>query len=166
MKQISKLHFITTNAADAEQACKGGVDWIQLRLKNISYDGYRAKALEVQAVCKKYNATLIINDNVKLALDIHADGVHVGKEDSLPQVDIDAMLAREGIIGCTCNTIDDLEHLSGKAVGYIGLGPFRFTSTKQNLSPILGIEGYRNLFEQAKERHLILPPFIGIGGIT
>ncbi len=166
MRKVSKLHFITTNAADAEQACKGGADWIQLRLKNISYDEYRAKALEVQAVCRKYDATFIVNDNVKLALDIHADGVHVGKEDPLPQADIDAMLARERIIGCTCNTIEDLEHLSGKAVGYIGLGPFRLTSTKQNLSPILGIEGYRRLFEQAKERNLILPPVIGIGGIT
>ncbi len=81
MKAISKLHYITTNASMAEQACAGGVDWIQLRLKNVSYDEYKTVALEVQAVCKKYNATFIINDNIKLALDLGADGVHVGKED-------------------------------------------------------------------------------------
>lgn len=166
MKQISKLQFITTNAADAEQACAGGVDWIQLRLKNVSYDEYYAKGKEVQAVCKKYNATFIINDDVKLALDLDADGVHVGKDDPLPQHYIDEMLGKNKIIGCTTNTIEDLEHLSGKAVGYIGLGPFRFTATKKKLSPILGIEGYKRIFTLLKEKEMKMPPIIGIGGIV
>jgi len=166
MKPISKLHYITTSADLAEQACKGGVDWIQLRLKNVSYDEYRDAALEVQAVCKKYNATFIVNDNIKLALDIDADGVHVGKEDPLPQGDIDEMLRRDGIIGCTANTIEDFAHLSGKPVSYIGLGPFRFTTTKKNLSPVLGLEGYRKLFNQLKAQNIAYPPVIGIGGIT
>lgn len=165
-RPISKLQFITTSAAIAEQACKGGVDWIQLRLKDISYEDYRNAALEMQAVCKKYNAIFIVNDNVKLALDINADGVHVGKEDPLLQKDIDELLRRGAIIGCTTNTIEDLAHLSGKAVSYIGLGPFRFTSTKQKLSPILGLDGYRRLFKEIQEQQLVLPPIVGIGGIT
>jgi thiamine-phosphate pyrophosphorylase len=166
MRPISKLQYITTNAAMAEQACIGGIDWIQLRLKDVSYDEYFATGKEVQAVCKKYNTAFIINDDVKLALDLNADGVHVGKDDPLPQHYIDEMLAKNKIIGCTCNAIEDLEHLSGKAVGYIGLGPFRFTTTKNKLSPILRIEGYRKLFEQISERKLALPPIVGIGGIT
>jgi thiamine-phosphate pyrophosphorylase len=166
MRPISKLHFITTNAATAEKALQGGVDWIQLRLKDISYDDYKAVALEVQEVCRRYNATFIVNDNVKLALDIHADGVHVGKEDPLPQEDIDAMLARNAIIGVTTNTIEDFQHLHGKAVSYLGLGPFRFTPTKKKLSPILGIEGYNKIFDAVKERGMHMPPVIGIGGVT
>ena len=166
MKTISKLQYITTSATLAEQACKGGVDWIQLRLKNISYDDYRATALEVQAVCKKYKATFIINDNVKLALDLNADGVHVGKEDPLLPDDVEEMLKRNYIIGCTANSIEDFIHLSGKPVDYIGLGPFRFTNTKQNLSPVLGIEGYQRIFSEIKERAMKVPPVIGIGGIT
>ena len=166
MKTISKLQYITTSATLAEQACKGGVDWIQLRLKNISYDDYRATALEVQAICKKYNATFIINDNVKLALDVNADGVHVGKEDPLLPDDVEEMLKRNYIIGCTANSIEDFIHLSGKPVNYIGLGPFRFTNTKQNLSPVLGIEGYQRIFSEIKERAMKVPPVIGIGGIT
>jgi len=166
MKTISKLQYITTSATLAEQACKGGVDWIQLRLKNISYDDYRATALEVQAICKKYNATFIINDNVKLALDLNADGVHVGKEDPLLPDDVEEMLKRNYIIGCTANSIEDFIHLSGKPVDYIGLGPFRFTNTKQNLSPVLGIEGYQRIFSEIKERAMKVPPVIGIGGIT
>jgi len=166
MKQISKLHFITTDAILAEQACKGGVDWIQLRLKHVSYDEYRIVAKEVQAVCKQYNATFIINDNIQLTLELHADGVHVGKGDPLPKEEREALLNKGGIIGCTANTIEDFIHLSGKPVSYIGLGPFRFTSTKQNLSPILGIEGYKRIFKEIKEQELDTPPVIGIGGIT
>lgn len=166
MKQISRLHYITTSAALAEQACKGGVNWVQLRLKNVSYNDYKREALKVQEVCKKYNATLIINDLPKLALDIKADGVHVGKEDVLTQEDIDALLAGGHIIGCTTNTIEDIMHFVGKPVSYLGLGPFRFTATKEKLSPVLGIEGYNKIFNVIKEQFKDTPPIIGIGGIT
>ncbi len=166
MRPISKLHFITTNAATAEQACMGGVDWIQLRLKDITYEDYKKAALEVQAVCKKYDATFIINDNIKLALDINADGVHLGQEDPMPQADLDAMLGRGGIIGITTNSIDDFLHLQGKPVSYVGLGPYRYTETKKKLSPILGIGGYMKLFAEIEEKGLTPPPIVGIGGIT
>jgi len=167
MRNISKLHFITTNADAAEQACKGGVDWIQLRLKDVSYDEYFRVGKEVQAVCEKYDATFIVNDNIKLALDLGADGVHVGKEDPLPQHYIDEMLGKGGIIGCTANTTEDILHFRGKPVSYLGLGPFRFTTTKQKLSPVLGIEGYKRIFEALKHANMYpIPPLIGIGGIT
>ena len=143
----------------------GGIDWIQLRLKNVSYDEYRTIAKEVQAVCRKYNATFIINDNIQLALEVDADGVHVGESDPLPKEEREAMLNKGGIIGCTANSIDDFIHLTGKPVSYIGLGPFRFTTTKQNLKPILGIEGYSRIFREIKEHGLQAPPVIGIGGI-
>lgn len=166
MKQISRLQYITTSAALAEQACQGGVRWVQLRLKDISYEDYKQAALEVQAVCKKYDATFIVNDSIRLALEIGADGVHVGKEDPLPRADIDAMLARGGIIGATANEVADFEHLAGKKVSYIGLGPFRFTQTKKKLSPILGLEGYQQIFDTLKMQHITYPPVVGIGGVT
>lgn len=165
MKPISKLHFITTNAAAAEQACMGGVDWIQLRLKNTPYDEFKAVALEVQAVCRQYKATFIINDNVTLAYNIHADGVHLGKEDMLPDM-ARQMLGKDFIIGRTANTYEDLAYLASKPVDYIGLGPYRFTHTKENLSPILGLEGYRAIFDRIKQNRLNMPPIIGIGGIS
>lgn len=166
MKAISRLQFITTNAVTAEEACKGGVDWIQLRVKDVSYEEYRRVAREVQEVCSSYGATFIVNDSIKLALEINADGVHVGKEDPLPQADIEKMLGKGGIIGCTANAIEDFEHLDGKPVSYIGLGPYRYTDTKKNLSPILGLNGYRKLFAQLRARNMVPPPAIGIGGIT
>lgn len=166
MKQISKLHFITTNAAAAEQACRGGVDWIQLRLKNVTYDNYKHEALRVQEVCRRYGATLIINDNAKLALEIKADGVHVGKEDVVSPEDEAALVAGGYVIGCTTNTIEDVLHLSGKPISYLGLGPFRFTTTKQHLSPVLGLEGYHEILDKLKKDKVQFPPIVGIGGVT
>ena len=165
MKPISKLHFITTNAASAEDACKGGIDWIQLRLKNVPYAEYYAIARDVKAICRSYDATFIINDNVALAVDIGADGVHIGKKDMSPDT-ARTLIGDRLIIGCTANTLEDVIELSGKPIDYIGLGPYRFTNTKQNLSPILGIEGYQKIFTQLKELQVTPPPLIGIGGIT
>lgn len=166
MKPISKLHFITTNAATTELACKGGVDWIQLRLKNVTYEQYKQEALKVQEVCKRYGATLIINDNARLVLDIGADGVHIGKEDIVSPEDEAALVGGGFIIGCTTNTLEDVLHFKGKPVSYLGLGPFRFTTTKQNLSPVLGLDGYKRIFEAlAKEKSYTPPPIVAIGGI-
>lgn len=165
MKPISKLQFITTNPRLAEQACLGGIDWIQLRLKNTPDDEFIAIAKEVQAVCKQFNATFIINDNVTMAFNLQSDGVHLGKEDMNPNVARE-LLGANFIIGCTANTLEDISYLSSKPINYIGLGPYRFTSTKQKLSPVLGIEGYKNIFLQLQQRHINTPPVIGIGGIT
>lgn len=165
MKPISKLHFITTNAAAAEDACKGGVDWVQLRLKNIPYADYYEEAYKVKMVCKKYNATFIVNDNVALALDINADGVHLGRKDMQPEI-ARSLIGSGFIIGSTANTAEDIMELAGKPINYIGLGPYRFTDTKQNLSPVLGLSGYRRLFSQLESKGITHVPVIGIGGIT
>lgn len=165
MKPISKLQFITTNATTAELACKGGTTWIQLRLKDVTYEQYKEEALRVQEVCKRYGATLIINDNAKLALEIGADGVHIGKDDVISPEEEAALISGGHIIGCTTNTLDDVLHFKGKPVSYVGLGPFRFTTTKQNLSPVLGIEGYSGICAALMNEDE-LPPIIAIGGIT
>ncbi len=164
MKLISRLQYITTNATHAEQACKGGVDWIQLRLKGVDYADYKKVALEVQAICKKYNAKLIINDNVALAMDIYSDGVHLGKEDMFPE-DAKGLLGDGFIIGCTANTYDDVAELATKDIDYIGLGPFRYTTTKANLKPILGLDGYKNILTKVKANGYNVPPIVGIGGV-
>ena len=165
MKQISKLQYITTSAAHAEAACLGGIDWIQLRLKNIAYADYYAIAAEVRAVCKEYNATLIINDNAALALDVNADGVHLGSKDMDPGLARE-LIGNNFIIGATANTTEDVIRLSGMPIDYIGLGPYRFTSTKQNLSPVLGLDGYKQIFSRLAEQGVNAPPIVGIGGIT
>jgi thiamine-phosphate pyrophosphorylase len=166
---ISKLHYITQELKDqshsdlAESACLSGIDWVQLRIKNKSHNEQLKIAEQTKAICKKHSAKFIINDNVKLAKEITADGVHLGKTDMNP-VEARQMLGDNFIIGGTANTFEDIEQLAKAQVDYIGLGPFRFTSTKENLSPILGLEGYKMIIQQCLQKGIKIP-IISIGGI-
>ncbi len=166
---ISKLHYITqdvegkTHAQLAEKACIAGVTWVQLRVKNKPYAEWKAIAIDTLAVCRKHHAKLIINDNVELAKEIHADGVHLGKED-ISTAEARKLLGSNFIIGGTANTFEDIK-MHAPNVDYIGLGPFRFTSTKKKLSPILGIEGYAQIINKCRANNIAIP-IIAIGGIT
>ncbi len=169
-KQIAKLHFITgeynsSHVRLTEEACKGGVDWIQLRIKRSSYHTWKTIAEEVQGICRRYGATLIIDDHVALAREIGADGVHLGQED-MPTDKARDILGNEAIIGGTANTMDQIRDHADRGVDYIGLGPYRLTSTKdqERLSPVLGVEGYRQVISQCNEEGIQLP-VIAIGGI-
>ncbi|UNY99922.1 thiamine phosphate synthase [Zhouia spongiae] len=169
MKEISKLQYISQGNTPAEhllnirEVCKAGVDWVQLRLKNVSDEMYAETAVLAKKICDPYGAKLIINDNVKVAKVIRADGVHLGKTDMSPQ-DAREILGAELIIGGTANTLSDCIKLCGMGVDYIGLGPFRFTTTKQNLSPVLGLGGYRKIVSQLNDGEMSFP-VIAIGGI-
>ena len=161
---ISTLHYITTTPEAAELACQGGVRWVQLRVKNQPYALWKQLALETQAVTRRYGATLLINDNPRLAQEIGADGVHVGQAD-MPPAEARQMLGAKFIIGGTANTFADVQRHVAAGVDYVGLGPFRFTSTKEKLSPILGLAGYTDILRQCRAAGLTVP-VIGIGGIT
>jgi thiamine-phosphate pyrophosphorylase len=163
-KTIGALQYITTRPDDAEVACRAGADWIQLRLKDRSYADWKAVGQETLAVCRQYNAKLIVNDNPLLAADVGADGVHLGLDD-MPVAEARALLGHAYIIGGTANTLDTLVAHQQNGVDYVGLGPFRFTTTKQKLSPILGLEGYRRILTLRKDQPLSVP-VIAIGGIT
>lgn len=162
--KINTLHYITTTPEAAELACQGGVRWVQLRVKNQPYASWKQLALETQAVCRHYGATLLINDNPRLAQEIGADGVHVGAAD-MPPAEARAMLGPTFIIGGTANTFAEVQRHAAAGVDYVGLGPFRFTRTKENLSPILGLAGYAEILRQCRAAGLTVP-IIGIGGIT
>jgi thiamine-phosphate pyrophosphorylase len=169
MKKISRLHYITQEEPGkshwqlADEACQGGVQWVQLRIKNKSYDEWMDIAVKTLAVCRKYGSKLIINDNVDIAKESKADGVHLGKTDMDPSV-ARKVLGDDVIIGGTANTFDDIKELAGKRVDYIGLGPFRFTTTKEKLSPVLALEGYRRIMHQCASEEINMP-VIAIGGI-
>ena len=160
---ISTLQYITTSPEGAERACRGGVRWVQLRVKNQPYAIWKQLALQTQAVARRYGATLLINDNPRLAQDIGADGVHLGQAD-MPPAEARAMLGATFIIGGTANTFADVQRHAAAGVDYVGLGPFRFTSTKEKLSPILGLAGYADILRQCRAAGLAVP-IVGIGGV-
>ena len=170
MSEIARLHYITqgnilgyTHSQLAEEVCMGGADWVQLRVKKKGYLDWKEIALDTLKVCRKYKAKLIINDSVRIAKEIDADGVHIGKEDMLPKA-ARSLLGKEKIIGGTANSFIDIENLANAGVDYIGLGPFRFTETKEKLSPVLGLEGYQQIIEECR-KNKITTPIIAIGGI-
>lgn len=149
----------------ARIALEGGCRWIQLRMKGASSTLLEDTALTVQKMCKEYGATFIIDDNVELAKRIEADGVHLGKSD-MPITEARKILGERFIIGGTVNSFEDIANILRTATpDYFGCGPFRYTSTKQNLAPILGLEGYRAIISKMRE-HNIATPIIAIGGIT
>lgn len=145
-------------------ALDGGIRWIQLRMKDASEADFLSIGAEVRKLCDNYHATFIIDDHVELVKALGADGVHLGKKD-MPIAEARHILGNDAIIGGTANTFEDIEMHYRASANYIGCGPFRFTTTKQGLSPILGIEGYRNIMQQVKDAGIDIP-VVAIGGIT
>ena len=148
----------------ARMALEGGCRWIQLRMKDMPTDEIERTALLIQPLCREYGATFILDDQVELAQKIHTDGVHLGKND-MPIAEARKLLGKDFIIGGTANTFEDVKAHFEAGADYIGCGPFRFTTTKKNLSPILGLEGYRHIITRMKEEGIRLP-VVAIGGIT
>ena len=170
MRRLIMVQFIThftgqyTYEDSVRIALEGGCRWIQLRMKDAADEHLYSVALRTQKLCQEYGATFIIDDRVELAKQIHADGVHLGKLD-MPIREARKILGSGFIIGGTANTFEDvLAHYEAGA-DYIGCGPFRYTTTKSNLSPILGLEGYRQIISRMKEAHINIP-LVAIGGIT
>jgi len=163
------LQFITqknekyNHLEAAELALKGGCKWIQLRMKEASLEEIEKVALQLQPLCKEAGAILIIDDHVELCKKIGADGVHLGKMDMLP-ADARKILGDGFLIGGTCNTFEEIQKIKDD-VDYIGCGPFRFTTTKKNLAPVLGLEGYQNIIWECRSNGIQIP-IVAIGGIT
>lgn len=165
-----KLQFIThftdrySYFDSARMALEGGCRWIQLRMKDASPEELEYEARRVQTLCREYGATFIIDDHVELVKKLEADGVHLGKND-MPIAEARKILGNDFIIGGTANTFEDVQMHYAAGANYIGCGPFRFTTTKKNLSPVLGLEGYRNILNRMKEADIQLS-IVAIGGIT
>ncbi len=164
---IPKLHYISQGTTPKEhleniqKACTSGIELVQLRLKNVSEKKILKVAEAAREITSHFQTRLIINDHYKIAKEVKADGVHLGKTDACPTIARKHLYTWQ-IIGGTANTIQDCETLIDKEVDYIGLGPYKFTTTKDNLSPVVGINGYTTIIEALQTE----TPIIGIGGIT
>ena len=161
---ITNYHDNISLTEQTEYVLEAGCRWVQLRLKGADDAEIYMVGKALRALCDQYEATLILDDAVRMVPVIGADGVHLGKHD-MPVDEARKLLGPDKIIGGTANTFEDVERLARQGANYIGCGPFRFTTTKKNLSPLLGLEGYAAILEQMRQQQIDLP-LIAIGGIT
>lgn len=116
-------------------------------MKGATDDEVRPIALQVKEWCREQQATFLIDDRVALVKELQIDGVHLGKND-MPIAEARKILGDGFIIGGTANTFEDVKAHYEAGADYIGCGPFRFTTTKEKLSPILGLEGYKDIIQK------------------
>jgi thiamine-phosphate pyrophosphorylase len=166
---LERLYFISQQTATKthlnaiEEALQAGCRLIQLRVKNQPEAVVLEQAKAAKDLCDRYNAKLIVNDFPQVAKTVGAWGIHVGLQD-LPVAKVRAIVGDQMIIGGTANTFEHIQQRVQEGVNYIGLGPFRFTTTKEKLSPVLGLEGYQRIMDQMKSAGMQMP-IVAIGGV-
>jgi len=164
---IPKLHYISQGDSpkklleNIQKACTSGIELIQLHLNDISGKKILKLAEESREITSHYQTRLIITDHYKIAKEVKADGVFLGKTDCSPSIARKHLYTWQ-IMGGTANTLQDCEALIVHEVHYISLGPFRATISKDDLNPILGLNGYTAITEALRTE----TPIIGMGGIT
>jgi thiamine-phosphate pyrophosphorylase len=151
-----------------QRLLEAGARWIQLRQKQGSFEEKKRVAVTCAEMCRKKQAILIINDDPFLCLESDASGVHLGLSD-MPVPEARKLLGENFIIGGTANTPEQMASRMEQGVDYVGVGPYRETGTKENLSAILGDAGVKAAADQYREREALglrTAPFVVIGGIT
>ena len=167
MQPIDPLQYITNDLEALKSAVHAGIRWVQLRIKDQTRDQIRPIAIEARQFCKANDTKFIINDDVILASEIGADGVHLGQTD-MPAIQARQIVGPNSIIGLTANTLEHLQqqhelNATTQTINYIGLGPFRFTQTKVKLNPVLGLTGYQQIIKDYRNQQSV--PLIAVGGI-
>ena len=148
----------TTLGAQVEEALRGGATFVQLREKKLTGEALRAEALEIQAVCRRYGVPFVINDDVALAKEIDAAGVHVGQDD-MEAGDVRAKLGPDKIIGVSAQTVEQAVLAEKRGADYLGVGAVFPTSSKDDATEV----SYETLKAICQAVSI---PVIAIGGIT
>lgn len=167
--QLPKTMFISPNKdskniiKDCEEVLQHGIKFIQLRMKEASDDEVIEVANYLRYLCDKHCALLTVDDRIDLLHTNLFDGVHLGKND-MPTKEAKKITTNKFLLGATCNTVEDVLQSIKHGADYLGIGPYRFTTTKKNLSPILGLEEYKKIIERLNKEKINIP-FYAIGGI-
>jgi thiamine-phosphate pyrophosphorylase len=168
-RSIATLQYLTMDlpsfphVKQVQMACEAGLSWIQLRMKLPPYEEQLQIAVDARKITDDYGCILIVNDHVTIARDAGADGVHLGRDD-MHWEEARTVLGKDAIIGVSTHSWAELTSYREAVVQYGGLGPYRFTSTKEKLDAVLGLEGIKEVIAQKRMNDFELP-LIAIGGI-
>lgn len=157
---VTDRHWLNgqTLYEQVEEALKGGATFIQLREKNLTEEEFLEEARKIQQLCKEYRVPFIINDNVKLAKEIDADGVHVGQSD-MEALDVRAQLGEDKIIGVSARTVEQALLAEKHGADYLGVGAVFQTGTKTDAREV-----EHSVLKEICTKVDI--PVVAIGGIT
>lgn len=169
LQYISQGKTAEIQFSNIQKVVDAGCQWIQLRWKNATEKEFLTLGEKVKQYCENYQATFIVNDYCHWANRLDADGVHLGLDDTTIN-EARLILGENKIIGGTANTFEDVLLRIEQKCDYIGLGPYRFTSTKEKISPVLGLDGYQSIIEklnaQSKKTQLYAIGGIGLDDIS
>lgn len=146
-----------------EGALKGGITAFQLREKGdgaLKGEELKAFAERCQALCQQYHVPFFINDDVALAIEVNADGVHIGQQDG-DVAEVRAKIGTDKILGVSAQTLNHALAASDAGADYVGVGPIYETTSKEDAAPVVGPELISQIIKE-------LPglPVVGIGGIS
>ena len=141
------------------EALKAGVTIVQLRAKKLKTREFLKLALKTSDIVKSRNLPFIINDRIDIVLSCDADGVHLGQED-IPLPFARKILGENKLIGISVNTEKEAVKAEYEGADYLGVGPIFPTSSKDNLRPLLGLDGLQTI------RNKVNIPILAIGGIN
>ena len=164
-KDMMLLYAVTDRAwlgdmtlyQQVECALKGGVTCVQLREKELSDEDFLAEAVEISALCKKYNVPFFINDNVEVAVRCKADGIHVGQED-MAAANVRRLVGDDMMIGVSVHTVSEALEAVAAGADCLGVGAMFSTSTKAD-AEVLSMDTLRDICAAADI------PVVAIGGI-
>ena len=124
-----------TLRSQVEKALKGGATFIQLREKNLDETSFLEEAKEIQKLCREYKVPFVINDNVEIAAQINADGVHVGQSD-MEAGDVRKKLGPDKIIGVSAQTVEQALRAQEHGADYLGVGAVFPTGSKADATEV------------------------------
>ncbi len=165
-REVLKLYAITdrswldgeTLADEVEKALRGGATIVQLREKGLDHDALLQEAIEIGALCRRYSVPFIINDDVQIALECGADGVHVGQED-MAAAEARRLLGPDRIVGVTCKTVEQAIEAERQGADYLGSGAM-FPSLAKPGATGISFDTLRAICAAVET------PVVAIGGIT
>lgn len=152
LKEVESLTDVCREVLD------NGATFLQIREKDLDKENFEKEAAELKKLCEKYRVPFVVNDNVQIALDIDADGVHVGQSD-IKGRDIRSLIGPDKILGISAGTAEEAVAAEKAGADYIGVGAVFGTSTKKDARN-LSIEKLREICGA------VSIPAVAIGGIS
>lgn len=157
---VTDRHWLgnQTLLEQVQEALDGGATCIQLREKQLDDKTFLQEAIEIQKLCKQYQVPFIVNDNVEIAKDMHADGIHVGQSD-MEALDVRKALGNDVILGVSAQTVEQAKKAEAHGADYLGVGAVFPTGSKDDAEDV-NYETLKAICEA------VSIPVIAIGGIT